>query len=645
MMHDFGRRRLVSCSKKPHRDSVRHNLKNALREDSQQEVSKQLAEKGSAIIGARCNSKVSCSPGEFCNVFVCRRDNCLNTQQCQKGEICQNGNVNGKMKQACFLFSIVKRVNGNGKETPMRKESAEHYCPGGGAVVVNSNGKLAACDLTTHCTSTHICNPQHGICCTKIRTCPRPTKTIMNAVTGKPVMCQIKNGRVMPCPGDGYCEKKTGFCCQMEKKPTVDGSRENNEDNGTTKRKTVERIVLQSSRRMQWKCCLHLCECPTEFGYTVAPDGKTCLRARRRLREKCKSDMECSAAFSECATGGCRCKKGFQRDGSGGCKPIEYRCVNRGEPMRRDEKLVTCALRASTIAFRSLKNSSELMKINAGLIEETKNVSLSMLHFHGNDRDNCPEDYYCVPVFDDATRPGYYQGFCCPAPSETKPVCPVGEPHESSFPPDYGCQSCPSDYFCHRDNIATDKALCCPKPCVSLEDIYHDGQCYSMAYYGDSCHISAQCVYTKNTALSSSEEYSELAKMECARGICSCPDGFYFADGECKRIMCTIGLRGEPSVDGSGLLIRCSRSADCSQGHMCDPNTHVCCKGINRCPKDHVETGELCTNSECKEENEMCHRLKDGKLKVCCVLDDTAMNDAGNSTKQTQHNVWYQPSF
>ena len=47
-------------------------------------------------------------------------------------------------------------------------------------------------------------------------------------------------------------------------------------------------------------------------------------------------------------------------------------------------------------------------------------------------------------------------------------------------------------------------------------------------------------------------------------------------------IMCTVGLRGEPSVDGSGLLIRCSRSADCSQGHMCDPNTHVCCKGINR---------------------------------------------------------------
>lgn len=138
-------------------------------------------------------------------------------------------------------------------------------------------------------------------------------------------------------------------------------------------------------------------------------------------------------------------------------------------------------------------------------------------------------------------------------------------------------------------------------------------------------------------------------------------------------IICTVGLRGEPSVDGSGLLVRCSRSADCSQGHMCDPNTHVCCKGINRefgrnaissfqiipsqkqfgksvvlfsgCPKDYVETGELCTNSECKGENEMCHRLKDGKLKVCCVLDDTVMNDAENSTKQAQHNVWYQPSF
>ena len=143
-----------------------------------------------------------------------------------QGEICQNGNVNGKMKQACFLFAAVKSVNGSGKETPTRKEStgkanitagkfsfmqhfwlwevqwkfaifrnfvhvsdlmktnrkmlkftqskaliiaqndSEHYCPGGGAVVVNSNGKLATCDLTTHCTSTHICNPQYGICCT-----------------------------------------------------------------------------------------------------------------------------------------------------------------------------------------------------------------------------------------------------------------------------------------------------------------------------------------------------------------------------------------------------------------------------------------------------------------------------------------------
>uniref|UniRef100_A0AC34GJF2 EB domain-containing protein n=1 Tax=Panagrolaimus sp. ES5 TaxID=591445 RepID=A0AC34GJF2_9BILA len=84
------------------------------------------------------------------------------------------------------------------------------------------------------------------------------------------------------------------------------------------------------------------CECPKEMGYSVSSDGKSCRRTRRRLKEKCRSDVDCGAAFSECTSGGCRCKSGFQRDGSGGCKPVAYKCVNHAEPLKFDNKLTTC---------------------------------------------------------------------------------------------------------------------------------------------------------------------------------------------------------------------------------------------------------------------------------------------------------------
>ncbi|KHJ84227.1 hypothetical protein OESDEN_16062 [Oesophagostomum dentatum] len=85
--------------------------------------------------------------------------------------------------------------------------------------------------------------------------------------------------------------------------------------------------------------------------------------------------------------------------------------------------------------------------------------------------------------------------------------------------------------------------------------------------------------------------------------------------------MCTVGLRGEPSVDRNNQLIRCGRSSDCSQGQMCDPNTRVCCKGNNRCPKDYVETGETCENGGCERPGDLCHRPKSGKVKICCTVD------------------------
>ncbi|KHJ90750.1 hypothetical protein OESDEN_09396 [Oesophagostomum dentatum] len=141
------------------------------------------------------------------------------------------------------------------------------------------------------------------------------------------------------------------------------------------------------------------CECPTELGYVIDVDTKTCKRVRRRLKEKCKTDMECSAAFSECSTGGCRCKKGFKRDGRA------YNCVNNGKPLVVSEEVVTCSMR-STLAmllYNSLKHgTAEVPKIP--LLNGTDDWPQDF-------GDDCSEDYYCVPVFDDATKPGYYQVF------------------------------------------------------------------------------------------------------------------------------------------------------------------------------------------------------------------------------------------
>ncbi|CAJ0592063.1 unnamed protein product [Cylicocyclus nassatus] len=517
------------------------------------------------------------------------------------GQHCRFHFVNGRLQKLCMLYRPARRpVKG------LVFDANEHYCPGGGAVVITDGGKFSSCDLLRQCSGSHICNPQFGICCTKIRTCPRPTKVMLNAITNKPILCQIKFGRVMICPKGGYCETKTGFCCLDSVTVATTPSVRSRPWLGQTcnVREGCEGGAACMCDRPN-RCT---CECPSELGYALSSDGKTCSRVRRRLKEKCKTDMECSAAFSECTTGGCRCKRGFQRDGKGGCKPIAYNCLNNGNPLKISNEIVTCSMQTvlAKLLFGSLESRSKRPELS--IINGTANSDET--------GDDCPEDYYCVPLFDDALKPGYYQGFCCPSPGRIRPVCPVGEPHETSFPPDYGCNDCPIEYYCHRDLFYPELSICCPKPCISLEDIYHDGQCYPTAFYGDSCHISAQCSPSRN----STDIYSENAPLECVDGVCKCRTGFSHINGECKRVMCTVGLRGEPSVDRNNQLIRCDRSSDCSQGQMCDPNTRVCCKGVNKCPKDYVETGETCDKDGCNN-GEICHRPKTGKIKICCALE------------------------
>ncbi|RCN50677.1 hypothetical protein ANCCAN_03290 [Ancylostoma caninum] len=330
---------------------------------------------------------------------------------------------------------------------------------------------------------------------------------MLNAITRKPILCQIRFGRVMPCPSGGYCETKTGFCClpgntvvtTTPPGQSISFEEISLDDNSSTIVRTRPWLGQPCNVRdgceggaacmcdKRGKCT---CDCPAELGYGKSTDGKTCQRVRRRLKEKCKTDMECSAAFSECSTGGCRCKKGFQRDGKGGCKPISYNCINNGKPLMISDEIVMCSMKAALakLVFSSMKhnttNATELVALNA-----TADVIPLSADWPASGRDDCPEGHYCVPLFDDASKPGYYQGFCCPSPGETRPVCPVGEPHETSFPPDYGCLDCPVEYYCHRDAYYREKSICCAKPCISLEDIYHDGQCYPTAFYGDSCHL------------------------------------------------------------------------------------------------------------------------------------------------------------
>ncbi|KAK6011780.1 hypothetical protein OSTOST_23123 [Ostertagia ostertagi] len=91
-------------------------------------------------------------------------------------------------------------------------------------------------------------------------------------------------------------------------------------------------------------------------------------------------------------------------------------------------------------------------------------------------------------------------------------------------------------------------------------------------------------------------------------------------EGECKRVMCTIGLRGEPSVDRNNQLMRCARSDDCSQGQMCDPNTHVSERNMWRS----VQCAE---NNKCSRPAVSLSGPRQGRAKFRCVFGQQLLID------------------
>lgn len=135
---------------------------------------------------------------------------------------------------------------------------------------------------------------------------------------------------------------------------------------------------------------------------------------------------------------------------------------------------------------------------------------------------------------------------------------------------------------------------------MSPDDVYIDGQCYSIAYHGDSCHVAEQCIGKFAGSTGAGSIHEEVHEMECNLifKICDCPRGYLIDNGLCKRMFsrryieknsieiisgveCSVGFKGEPIVNSLGGILKCQRSTDCSQGSMCDPFSKVCCKGIN----------------------------------------------------------------
>ncbi|KAI1723673.1 hypothetical protein DdX_03843 [Ditylenchus destructor] len=671
------------------------------------------------------------------------------------------------------------------------------WCPGGGTPVSdpNGNGLYETCGFESTCSGMAVCNPVFGICCSKLRTCPQPMLPIAEVMTGRPILCHLRGSPVLECPKGSHCEVDSGFCCTDQDGPDNESERGIVETNSVVIDNTQSRLGPQginsianvrattpqiiavpsstenlSKKQAELPIIGHLCnplagcdrgavcqctakmpvysekpvqnstedlacrcDCPKEMGYSLDADGRTCKRTRRRLKEKCRWDHECQAAYSECTANGCRCKNGFQRDSHGGCRPIAYKCINQAPPFVSGGTIIGCVTereKTMSLNFQTRRHpaqssdlsqhssyddsldqdfSSSNNKDKNSEIEQTASASSASSDKESSegvasrrssskeessmedslsksiegenktyrlkrskrwkptsrsDEKPCPNQYYCVALFDLPRRPNFYQGFCCPIPQPDRPQCPVGQPHDSSHPPRFGCENCPWDHYCHRDEMSTQMEICCPKPCLSPEDVYVDGQCYPRAYHGHACTVSEQCLPENPSndralrvtdseiherqwrsarnikpfppsnpepieeIIPSSSTQGLVMDLECRQGKCLCPMGYLLYQGLCKRLQCRIGVNGEPSVDSSGQLLRCRNSHDCGKSAMCDPTHHICCKGQNRCPKGFVETGELCgrrsrrqlkPEQECASENDICIITKHTHERICCA--------------------------
>uniref|UniRef100_A0AAF5D699 EB domain-containing protein n=1 Tax=Strongyloides stercoralis TaxID=6248 RepID=A0AAF5D699_STRER len=597
-----------------------------------------------SILGAVCRTTKDCGFGNFCSDRKCRKNNCATNQECQEGELCFFGRVDTQYKKACFPFDIESTISINSLE----------LCPGGGTPIKTKENIYETCDYINSCAGSGICNPNYGICCTKIRTCPIPSKPLINSQNRKPLICQLRGLSPINCPIGSICHNVTGFCCSNEdlQPPNIIINIKEIPYSLVGEPCTKEKgcgtgASCECTKGINCKCL-----CIKDMGYFVDNTGKYCKRTRRRLQERCTTDIECSSAFSLCVMNKCNCKPGFKKDSHGGCIPTFYSCLNNAKPLMDDNnKIKSCTIYSTRstyytgfypedIKFYNNNLTNVIEKNNIPMYSESilneEPLNLTKFEFDDNEElknivvrddistEDCPDTHYCVPVFDVPKTPNLYQGFCCPKPSKNVPVCPVGLPHHSSIGPNFGCTNCPFDqYYCHQDSLYGSKDICCPKPCVSPEDVYIDGNCYPIAFYGDSCIFDDQCMGRKkiNKILTTTSLFDMINTMSCIKNICSCPPGWLHEDGACTKLECKVGIKGTPLTNSEGKIMSCIRSSDCSQGSFCDHSIGSCCKGNNRCPSGYAETGELCKDKQCSNGN-ICITTRNRRSKICCVEEN-----------------------
>uniref|UniRef100_A0A0N5C0M2 Serpentine receptor class gamma n=1 Tax=Strongyloides papillosus TaxID=174720 RepID=A0A0N5C0M2_STREA len=597
-----------------------------------------------SILGAICRTTKDCGFGNFCSDRKCRKDNCATNQECQEGELCFFGRVDTQYKKACFPFDIESTVQINSLQ----------LCPGGGTPIKTKGNIYETCDYTNVCSGSGICNPNYGICCTKIRTCPIPSKPLINSQNRKPLICQLRGLPSISCPIGSICHNVTGFCCSSEDPQFPNIVINIKEYSYSLVGETCSKekgcgtgASCECSKGVNCKCV-----CIKEMGYSVDSTGKHCKRTRRRLQERCTTDVECSSAFSQCIMNKCTCKPGFEKDSNGGCIPTNYSCLNDAKPLKDDKDRIQSCTTYSTRSTYYTGFYPESTKLDDNyLIDviERNNIPMysepvidrgpiNLTKFEFDDyeelnnivvrddiaTEDCPDTHYCVPVFDTPKTPNLYQGFCCPKPSKNIPICPVGLPHHSSIGPNFGCANCPFDqYYCHSDPLYGSKDICCPKPCVSPEDVYIDGNCYPIAFYGESCLFDDQCMGRKKLTkiIPPTSLFDMINAMDCIKNICSCPPGWIHEDGACTKLECKVGIKGSPLVNSDGQIMSCNRTSDCSQGSFCDHSIGACCKGNNRCPSGYAETGELCKDRQCSNGN-ICITTRNRRSKICCVEEN-----------------------
>uniref|UniRef100_A0A914VWA2 EB domain-containing protein n=1 Tax=Plectus sambesii TaxID=2011161 RepID=A0A914VWA2_9BILA len=387
------------------------------------------------------------------------------------------------------------------------------------------------------------------------------------------------NGQAMTCspttlcPAGYVCNPKLGICCsklRICKSPQLP----------VLHRQTNQPIACVQGNSMIYPCS-NGSKCELESGFC-------CMLPR--LGQACDAKDGCSTNNSQCSCNGSDCKcqclaeLGYGVDGTGATCVRIRRAL--GENCRYDAE---CGAAFAECSSAGCSCRSGFERVGAG---------------------------GCRPI---AT---FFQGFCCLNPPQLPaPHCPVGNAHSSSTAPNYGCKSCPLNHFCHRDVKISTLEVCCPKSCISPDDVHVDGQCYAVAYYGEACNVNGQCIGRTKTNFDGSGN-GLTQPMICINAKCGCEKGFVEANGRCLKVMCTVDTGYEPAVDAFGRINRCTISKTnpkrCALDEICDPLFAICCRTQNRCPSGYVETGPTCPTGYCPALTDSCYRIPASTLQICC---------------------------